>query len=63
MKNRNNKIAFLVSCFLLCASLLYAPPLPPDPVINGPIDLGASILLAGGILYGIVQIKKFKKKK
>jgi hypothetical protein len=39
---------------------LYAPPLPPDPTV--PIDGGAGILLAIGVIYGIRKFYKSRKR-
>jgi len=60
--NHNKKKFFLTAGLLLVTCLLFAPPLPPSTT-ETPLDLGASIVIGGGLMYGIMKIRKFKKKK
>jgi len=60
-----NKIA--ITCLLLLAviilpSVLHAQPSFTDDVVDAPVDGGLSLLIAGGIGYGIKKAKANSKK-
>ena len=53
-------IALITVCFLITALPLLAqgPPTPPE----APIDGGLSLLIAGGLGYGVKKIREKRKK-
>jgi len=58
------KIIYLLVVFVSITSLLHAQ-LPPDPggdPNNAPIDGGLSLLIAGGVGYGVKKIREKRKK-
>ena len=59
MKNKFIHITALIICFLIPALPLLAQPTPPD---NAPIDGGLSLLIAGGVGYGIKKMNEKKGK-
>ena len=61
MKNKIINISFLMLCLLLSAIPLFAQPTPPTP--SAPVDGGLSLLIAGGIGYGIKKVRAKKKDK
>ena len=59
MKNKLINIALLVFCFLILALPVIAQPTPPS---DAPIDGGLSLLIAGGVGYGVKKIKQKRLK-
>ena len=59
MKNKLINIALLVFCFLILALPVIAQPTPPS---DAPIDGGLSLLIAGGVGYGVKKIKQKRMK-
>ena len=59
MKNKLINIALLVFCFLILALPVMAQPTPPS---DAPIDGGLSLLIAGGVGYGVKKIKQKRMK-
>ncbi len=58
------KIIYLVIAFISITSLLHAqPPIPGGDPNSAPIDGGLSLLIAGGVGYGIKKMKKTPPKK
>ena len=59
MKNKIINIILLTVCFLIPVLPLLAQPTPPA---DAPIDGGLSLLIAGGVGYGIKKVRDNKKK-
>ena len=59
MKNKLISIFILTICFLLPVITLFAQPTPPS---DAPIDGGLSLLIAGGVGYGVKKIKEKRMK-
>ncbi len=59
MKTKIINIALLTICFLIPVLPLLAQPTPP---VNAPIDGGLSLLVAGGVGYGVKKIREKRKK-
>ena len=59
MKTKIINIALLTICFLIPALPLLAQPTPPT---DAPIDGGLSLLIAGGVGYGIKKAREKRKK-
>ena len=59
MKNKLINIGLLTICFLLPALPLLAQPTPP----SAPVDGGLSLLIAGGVGYGIKKAREKRKNK
>ena len=59
MKNKIINIALLTICFLIPVLPLLAQPTPPQ---DAPIDGGLSLLIAGGLGYGIKKMREKKKR-
>lgn len=58
MKIKHINISLLTILFLIPALPLLAQPTPP----SAPVDGGLSLLIAGGVGYGMKKIKERKKK-
>jgi len=59
MKTKIINISLLIICFLIpVLPLLAQPTTPPD---NAPIDGGLSLLIAGGVGYGVKKIREKRK--
>ena len=58
MKNKIINIALLTICFLIPVLPLLAQPTPPQ---DSPIDGGLSLLIAGGVGYGVKKIREKRK--
>jgi len=58
MKNKLINITLLTICFLIPVLPLLAQPTPPQ---NAPIDGGLSLLIAGGVGYGVKKIREKRK--
>ncbi len=52
----------LLNVIIFLPSLLHAQPNFSDDVVDAPVDGGLSILIAGGVGYGIKRIKEARKK-
>jgi hypothetical protein len=52
----------LLNVIIFLPSLLHAQPNFSDDVVDAPVDGGLSILIAGGVGYGIKIIKDARKK-
>ena len=59
MKNKLINITLLTVCFLIPVLPLLAQPTPPS---DAPIDGGLSLLIAGGVGYGVKKIREKRKK-
>jgi hypothetical protein len=60
MKSKLINIALLTICFLISVlPLLAQAPTPPQ---DAPIDGGLSLLIAGGVGYGVKKIRDKRKK-
>lgn len=59
MKNKLINITLLTICFLIPVLPLLAQPTPP---VDAPVDGGLSLLIAGGVGYGIKKAREKKKK-
>ena len=58
MKNKLINITLLTFCFLIPVLPLLAQPTPPS---DAPIDGGLSLLIAGGVGYGVKKIREKRK--
>jgi hypothetical protein len=58
MKNKLINITLLTICFMIPVLPLLAQPTPP----SAPVDGGLSLLIAGGVGYGIKKAREKKKK-
>lgn len=58
MKTKLINIALLTICFLIPVLPLLAQPTPPG---SAPVDGGLSLLIAGGVGYGVKKIRQRKK--
>jgi hypothetical protein len=59
MKNKIIHITLLIACFLIPVLPLMAQPTTP----SAPIDGGLSLLIAGGVGYGVKKIRENRKTK
>ena len=59
MKNKIIHITLLIACFLIPVLPLMAQPTTP----SAPIDGGLSLLIAGGVGYGVKKIREKRKTK
>jgi len=59
MKNKLINITLLTICFLIPVLPLLAQPTPPS---DAPIDGGLSLLIAGGVGYGVKKLREKRKK-
>ena len=55
------KIIYLLNALVCITSLLHAQPPGPGGENDAPIDGGLSLLIAGGVGYGIKKLKKQKE--
>ncbi|MGK0285126.1 MAG: hypothetical protein ACI9GM_000157 [Salibacteraceae bacterium] len=66
MKNSFVMRSLQVIVFILLPTIMYAPPIPPNPGGTSPvtpIDGGVLFLFIAGISFGVFQIIQLKKKK
>ncbi len=56
------KIIYLLIALVCITSLLHAQPPDPGGENDAPIDGGLSLLIAGGVGYGIKKLKKSTRK-
>ncbi len=59
MKIKHINISLLIIIFLIPALPLLAQPTPPQ---DAPIDGGLSLLIAGGVGYGVKKLREKRKK-
>ncbi len=59
MKDKIIQIVLLTVCFLIPVLPLLAQPTPPE---SAPVDGGLSLLIAGGVGYGVKKIREKRKK-
>jgi len=60
--NQVIKIAYLIIVLLSITSILHAQTDPGGDPDNAPIDGGLSLLIAGGVGYGVKKIRERRKK-
>jgi hypothetical protein len=56
------KIVYLLIVFLFISGIIHAQPTDPGGEVDAPIDGGLSLLIAGGIGYGVKKIREKRKK-
>ncbi|MBA4196186.1 MAG: hypothetical protein C0459_01400 [Chitinophaga sp.] len=61
MKNSIYVQVALVAIILIVPNLLHAQPVFTDDVVDAPVDGGLSLLIAGGIGYGIKKVREKRK--
>ncbi|GAI07108.1 unnamed protein product [marine sediment metagenome] len=52
----------LTAIMMLLPALLHAQPSFSDDVVDAPVDGGLSLLIAGGIGYGMKKVREKRKK-
>lgn len=63
MKKLLNIQTLIIVMIILVPAIVQAQPIAPggDPNINAPIDGGLSLLIAGGVGYGVKKIREKRK--
>jgi len=61
MKNKIIYLTILTGCCVLSALPVMAQPTPPSA--SAPVDGGLSLLIAGGVGYGVKKIRESRNKK
>ena len=56
------KIVCLLIVFLSISGIIHAQPTDPGGEVDAPIDGGLSLLIAGGVGYGVKQMRKNRRK-
>jgi len=56
--NQVIKIVYLLIVFLSITGIVHAQPTDPGGEVDAPIDGGLSLLIAGGVGYGIKKMRK-----
>jgi len=51
----------IVAIIILLPAILHAQPSLPETTIDAPIDGGLSLLIAGGLGYGVKKIREKRK--
>jgi len=62
MKTKIPLSVLLITIAVILPSLLHAQPSFTDDVVDAPIDGGLSLLIAGGIGYGVKKVGEHNKK-
>jgi len=67
MKNNINiqqiqKVVGLFILLLVITNIAHAQPSDPGSDVDAPVDGGLSLLIAGGVGYGIKKVKQLKSK-
>ena len=61
MKIRSMKIMVLLPALFAVPFISHAQELPPEDVLDTPIDSWLLVLIAAGIVYGAFKIRRYKK--
>jgi len=53
----------LIQVIIFLPQLLHAQPSFTDDVVDAPVDGGLSLLIAGGVGYGVKKVRQMRNKK